>query len=91
MSISDELINKAGPSLGRSQCVCEGVCAVPGGRGSSKHTSDRQDSPKKNKVPREMQGKQSAEFRGRDKNNLQERRVYKTTWEKNKWQVFAKT
>lgn len=38
-----------------------------------------------------MLGKQSAEFRGRNKKNVQERRVHKTTREKNKWQVFAKT
>lgn len=60
-------------------------------RFSSKHTSDRQDSPKRNKGPQEMQGKQSAEFRGRDKKNVQDRRVHITTREKNKWQVFAKT
>lgn len=60
-------------------------------RSSSKHTSDGQDSPKRNKVPWEVQGKQSAEFRGGGKINAQERRVHKTTRGKNKWQVFAKT
>lgn len=82
-------IIKACVPLKRLQCACVwhlGVRFIESCRSSDKHTST--DKIVQRRTRCHGRWSENNQFRGGGKKSVEERRVHKTTQEKNKWQVF---